>query len=225
MKKIIAASAVLGLAGVASANINPVMQSLPFAGGQFTETLTFMRAGEFSALPLKSVMIEFELTANGGQFAIDNDGAEGGTVTVSYGAVGTLSSNDIAIPAIGVNATLGNMMFNLAADDEQGGMGAPIFDAGGPDFAQLPPLMNVTDNFNDDLAAPFIPQFAGLGIFDIDVEVDHDFDISGLGAVAFSGALLETEGFLKITYLYSPAPGAAALLGLAGFAATRRRRA
>ncbi|GAB4554431.1 MAG: hypothetical protein Tsb0013_17050 [Phycisphaerales bacterium] len=221
--KYIAAAAVLGLAGAASANFEMMMQTRNFAGGQFTQDLNFMKAGEFSNLPLKGVIIELELTANGGEFAIDNDGAEGGTVEVTYGANASLSSSDITIPAIAVNPA-STMMFVLAADDEQGGMGAPIFNPGGPDSAILPPLMNEMENLNLPLAPAFFAEFEGLGAFDISVAVDQAFNITGLGAVAFSGALLQTEGFVKITYLYSPAPGAAALAGIAGLAGIRRRR-
>ena len=221
--KTIAAVAVLGFASAASANFEMAMQTRDFAGGQFTQDLTFQRAGEFFDLPLKGVIIELELTANGGEFAIDNDGATGGSVEVTYGAEAGLSSADIIIPALNLNADSTDI-FNLDADDEQGGMGAPVFDAGGPDFATLPPLDNVMEMLMQSLAPAFIPEFEGLGEFDITVEVDQDFDIDGLGAVAFSGSLLQTEGTLKITYLYAPAPGAAALAGIAGFAGLRRRR-
>jgi hypothetical protein len=223
MKKTFAlcGGAVLACAGAASANTFVEVQELPFSGTpDFVETLNFQKAGELRSEALKSVTIEFELSISGGSFSVDNDGDEAGGVTVTYGANGFLSS-DLLIPALAVNpANVG--MFNLAADDEHPG-GEPVFTGdGGPDEASLPGAMETQSNSTSTL---LLSEFAGLGDFDIDVNANQSTNITGLGGIAFSGSLLAADGFVRITYEYVPTPGAAALLGLAGFAGLRRRRA
>ncbi len=69
------------------------------------------------------------------------------------------------------------------------------------------------------------PLYEGLGTFDVTFDAFFIADAEPLPAgVNASAATLQAGGFVTVTYTYIPAPGAAAVLGLAGFAAARRRR-
>lgn len=69
------------------------------------------------------------------------------------------------------------------------------------------------------------PLYTGDGNFNVPFSstflANVDFFPDGVSAAA---ATLKAGGFLTVTYTYIPAPGAAALLGLGGLAASRRRR-
>ncbi len=224
--KYLAAAAVLGLAGAASANFDMVMQEFTFTGSDVPATIQFMKAGELSNLPLKQVIFEYTLTASGSDFAVDNDRPNGGTIDVIYGATGFVSSDDVTLPALAVNAENSELGLFLGPDDEQGGVGPLVLDIdAGADFFALDPLVNVMDSNMFD--SPLFGEYAGLGTFDVVGDITQSFSITGQlnGAVAFAGSQLSTSATLKLTYIYSPAPGAMALMGLAGFAGIRRRRA
>lgn len=231
--KYAAAAGVLALAGAASANFQMVEQTMDFTNADTPVTLTFQKAGEFfgGALPLKGVKFTYTLEANGGSFAVDNDGPNGGVVSVQYGLNSSLASDDVTIPSLTVNpgVDFGGVM--LGPDDEQGGDGIPVFDVQNPDLANddffsIAGVSMQMDMAMADILEVLFFQYEGMGTFDVDADINNDFDISGLGdAVAGQFTLLQGNGSLTLTYLYAPAPGAAALLGFAGLAATRRRRA
>jgi hypothetical protein len=215
------AGGVLGIAGVASASVFTEVQEMPFSGTpDFEQTLTFQKAGELRSEALKNVKIELVLNISGGSFAVDNDGDMGGEVTVTFGASGFLESTDVTVPALAVNpSNVG--VFDLAADDEHPG-GEPVFTGdGGPDEAMLGATMESDMAMTEAL---LLTDFSGLGDFDILANIGQSLNIDGLSGIAFSGNVLAADGFVRITYEYVPTPGAAALLGLAGFATLRRRR-
>lgn len=228
MMKYATVAAVLGLAGAASANFEMAMQQFTFTGSEVPANIIFMKAGEFSDLPLKAVMFEYTLTASGSDFAVDNDRPNSGSVSVTYGANAFVESDDVTVPALTVNAVNSEPNIMLGPDDEQGGMGPLVVDVdGGDDFFALDPLVNQMDSENFGVPEGLFGEYNGLGIFTVVGNIGQTFNISGTldGAVAFAGSQLLTEATLKLTYLYAPAPGAVALMGMAGLGATRRRRA
>ena len=221
---------VLVLASAAGAA--PIMQTEFFGPStpNFQQTLTFDKFDDLGGTrTLLSVKVKMELSVFGGSATVDNDGVDPASVTIEFGASGAISSGDVSLlngafqPVTSdVNVfTAGN--FNLSANDSDP---TNQFDNdGGPDNATL----NVTPDSDMDMGfiAPSLhAQYIGAGAtFDVLVQVDTLFNILGQGGVAGSFVPVSAEGNVMVIYEYVPAPGSLALAGLAGFAATRRRRA
>lgn len=191
-----------------------------FAGTpNLAETLTFNQFnGDFA--DLIGICITLEITAVGGQAIVDNDGAQAGTATVDFGVEGTLSApvvNLFPTPSVAVAST---NMFNLAPDDGDGPLNV---DGNGPDGAVVPGV-NGSDSDTVDINAAFWSDYAGNGTFDIVAEIDTLFDIFGISGVEGSFSPPSVEGSVTVEYKLIPAPASAALLGLGGLAAVRRRR-
>lgn len=204
-----------------------VDQIRTFNGSPGTRSFEFHRAGTLApavGVDLLGVELELALTVSGGSLLVDNDGPEGGFVDVYYLASATTSSDDIPLGALIARAINQDTLF-LGPDDEHPG-GPPSFTLDdGPDIGQLFPFEGF--EASDDVLfeqAPILDIFRGEEGFGIDVTVDTDFGISGMPSVAGSFTGISVENVtLRLSYFYTPAPGALALLGV-GAVMRRRRR-
>jgi len=208
-KTAIAVAGVLAVAGAAQGVM--IMQTEDFgpANPNFSETLTFDKF-DGSLGTLLSVYVKLSLSVEGGAAFADNDGVEEATIEIQFGATGSISSVDVPL---------------LDGANQPVTGGANNQDDGGPDNAEFFPAAD-SDQADGFIGAAFLANYVGAGMtFDVLVEVDRIFEILGEGGVAGSFTPNTAEGNVMVVYEYIPSPGAAGLLGLAGVAATRRRRA
>ena len=183
------------------------------------ETLTFDQF-DGDIADLLDICITLEITAIGGQAIVDNDGAQAGLATVDFGVEGTLSAPVVNLFPTPSVAVASNNVFNLAADDGDGPLNV---DGNGPDGAIVPGV-NGSDADMVSVNAAFWADYVGNGTFDIVAEIDTLFDIFGISGVEGSFSPPSVEGTVTVEYKVIPAPASAALLGLGGIAAVRRRR-
>jgi len=237
VRSIVTVAAVAALAGSASAALTS-MQMQSFSGvPNFSTTgmnptataftFDFFNAADFgnpALVNLISAEVIAEATIENGVLEVDNDGLDTAVINVAeLGAAVTLSSTDIALALPSV-APVTTTSFNLAAnngDDDSNFNSEP----GDPDYGRLDGSM-VTDSDNAFFNQPLASIFEGAGTFDIDYDALAIFNTGGVGGVSFAGTPVDID--LKVTVIYTyeiiPAPGAAALLGLGGLVAVRRRR-
>lgn len=215
-----------------SAGAATIMETETFGPNtpNYQQTLTFDKFDDLGGTrTLLSVKVKMEMSVFNGSATVDNDGVDPASVTIEFGATGSLSSVDVSLLNGAFQPVTSDLdvctagAFNLSANDSDPDN---QFDNDlGPDNATL----NVVPDSDMDMGfiAPALhPQYIGAGMtFDVVVEIDTLFNIIGQGGVAGSFVPVSAEGTVMVTYEYIPAPGAMALAGLAGFAATRRRRA
>ncbi|MEL6796565.1 MAG: choice-of-anchor E domain-containing protein [Planctomycetota bacterium] len=215
MQRIIASIAVAS-AGTALGQV----QTQSFAGvPNIAETLTFDQF-DGNLADLIDICITLEIAAIGGQAIVDNDGAQAGQATVDFGVEGTLSAPVVNLFPTPSVAVASNAVFNLGADDGDGPLNV---DGTGPDGAVVPGV-NGSDSDTVNINAAFFSDYVGNGTFDIVAEIDTLFDIFGISGVEGSFSPPSVEGTVTVEYKVIPAPASAALLGLGGLAAARRRR-
>jgi hypothetical protein len=225
VKIAIATLAVAALAGTATAS--NIIQTIPFGPStpNFNQVLTFNRyAGPAS--DLVQIEVRLSLNVSGGQLELDNDGADPASGTADLGASAGISSVDVPLvnnaflPVVGNVAAATSSPFNIAGDDGDGAG----FQAGGADY------FNFLGGAGSDNDAGFIANavfaaYAGGGTFNILVNATQIFDYGALGGISFAGSPVTASGEVTVIYKLIPTPGAAALLGLGGLVAARRRRA
>lgn len=231
----LAAGLIAAVAGAASAA--QVVQAIPYGPGtpNFVNTLNFNKF-DGTLGTLTSVKVQVDLSINGGFLQLDNDGDEGASGTADLGAEATVTSMDVPMingalqPILGPGVDVFNSSpFNIGGND---GDSTATFDVGTTDF------FNFQGQPGSDMGMDFVNALffgaytdangiaGGLDNYDVDVNVDQIFNYGALGGINFSGGPVNASGVVTITYEYTPipAPGAAALLGLGGLLAARRRR-
>lgn len=233
MKKSMLVSAVAGLAiaALASAeNIQTSTQSDTFSDiPNFSTAFTFdlFNAANFGGpgeVSLISAEIFLSVNIEGGLLELDNDGVDPATVDAEVGALALASSS--LSPFINLSASpVTAAMFNLAANNGDGGTFDPQDPNTEGDFAQLFGS-NVSDSDNLLFAGFFAGLFAGNGTFNLDIDATAIFDFGGQGGVSFAGVPVTATITATVVYTYKvvPAPAGAAVLGLGGLMAARRRR-
>lgn len=226
LKSLIAVGALAALAPASSAQV--LMQMLSFGPStpNFDQTLTF---DKFAVDPahILSIKVSLELNIEDGILQVDNDGVDGATVDVELGASAALSSMDVRLLNAGFGAVAEEVAlsttatFNLAPND---GDNDQQFDAdGGPDFAELNGGMQ--SGMSMGFVNPdFFIDYAGMGTFDILVDVNQVLDFGSAGGVSGAFTPVQADGKVKIEVTLIPAPASVAMLGLGGLVMARRRR-
>lgn len=198
----------------------------------FTVPLTFNQFNTLGgARTLESVYVELTLNVSGGDATVDNDGVESGSVTVSFGGKGSLSSSDVSL----VNSSFQPIAQNVQAvttgssslgpDDGDG----PGVQTDGTDWwTMVGQFQTTTDG---DYVAPAAwtggdKGYIATGTFSLSVAVDTAFQILGISGVAGAFNPTTASGDVTIIYTYVPEPAetglvSAVLLGLLGV--VRRR--
>jgi hypothetical protein len=212
--------AVCGLTAAAQAGV--VSQSQSFSGvPNYDEVFTFDMF-DTGLGTLTGVDVSLQLDIFDGFLGVDNDGIGPATVEVEFGASGALTSGDVTLfpgPAV---VTSNNGLFNLAADDGDG-VGVQ---STGADYDQLSGVFT-SNTSTESINAAFISEYEGTGLtFDILASVIQVLDFGGVSGVAGEFGPQSADIYIDVVYYYDPvpAPGTAALLGLGGLIATRRRR-
>lgn len=202
-------------------------QEYTFSGDLGTNTFTFERAAVMSPSPSDSLLrveLALGMIVSGGSLWVDNDGPLPGHVDVRYVARATTASDDIPIGALISQVANADTLF-LDGDNEHTG-GPPIFSAqGDDDEGVLLPIDGAIDLATVELNPLFNFIFEGTDTFEMSVNVDTSFLITGLPSVAGSfGGITVEQVTLRVSYFYTPAPSALAVFALGGCALTRRRR-
>lgn len=237
MTRTVIAAVLAAAAGAAGAQPLTSMQMQSFSGvPNFTSDVTagvdsfmfdFFNASDFgnpAFVNLLSAEIEATATIQNGLLEVDNDGLAAAVIPLAeLGASVNLSSDALALALPSV-APVTTTSFNLAAnngDDDSTFQSEP----GDPDFGSLSGGM-VSDTDSSLFNQPLASLFEGPGQFDIDFTALSIFNAGGVGGVSFAGTPVDIELKVKVIYTYEivPAPGAAAVLGLGGLVAARRRR-
>jgi len=228
MKSIITSVGVLAIAaGTASAGMFTQSQTQTF-GPQAPNFTTSLNFNQFNGdlADLISVEVIVDLSVVGGSASVDNDGETATTVNVEFGTSLSISSTDVTLldaafdPVSAGVSVLTNQAIALDAND---GDDITQFDVGGPDFATVTGLAGM-DNGSGFINSAFFADFVGAGMFSIDAMANTEFSITGGSAVQGSFVNQTASGSVTVIYNFIPAPGAAALFGLGGLAAARRRR-
>jgi len=212
----------------ATASAGQIMQTVDFGPTtpDFTVPLTFDKYnGNLS--DLVSVKVKAFLEVTGGSATVDNDGAAATTVTIDFGTTLSLSSTDVTLldgafqPVVSDVDVLANQMFSLAANDLDD---PTIFnDDGGPDNATLSGALG-SDMDMGFINSAFFSEYVGGGTFDIVIDADTAFQISGGSGVAGAFTPQVASGNVMVIYEFIPAPSSLALFALGGAVGIRRRR-
>ena len=217
---------------VSSAGAATIMQTETFGPNtpNYQQTLTFDKFDDLGGTrTLTSVKVKMEMGVFNGSATVDNDGVDPASVTIEFGATGSISSGDVPLLDAGFQPVTSDVdvftagAFNLSANDSD--PDNQFDNDNGPDNATLNvvPASDMDMGFID---SSFFGSYIGAGAtFDILVEIDTLFNILGEGGVAGSFVPVSADGNVMVIYEYVPAPGSMALVGLAGLCATRRRRA
>lgn len=227
MNKIIVAAGIAAVAGTASANQLFSTETENFVGtGGLATPLTFDQYN--GSLTLTGVKITLTLNVDGGTITLDNDGPGSANAAAEFGASGSISSSDVNLNdtnfnpiGAGLNVVSIDVNTTLSADD--GDAQGEVND-GGPDSITEAGA-NATDMDMGFVNSFFFGDYTGNGTFDIDVVTSTLFNTNGSGS-GVGGSFLppNVSGSVTVEYFVIPAPGAAALLGLGGLIAARRRR-
>ena len=184
--------------------------------------------GGFTAgdVTLTGVEISLEVSTSGGQLEFDNDGEDGGTVTADFGVLSSLSSSSVALPAVQANPFVSDT-FSLSGDTPNGGTDGPTFDggqSGDSDFGTLNGA-SLSDSAGATLTSG-LSAFEGTGTLGFDVDTSTFVNFSGLSGLSSATSPAVVDGGLSVKYNFEavPTPASAALIGLGGLVAARRRR-
>ncbi|MCP5524500.1 MAG: choice-of-anchor E domain-containing protein [Verrucomicrobiales bacterium] len=183
---------------------------------------------------LTAVKVSLTLNVSGGDATADNDGVNPGTVTITIGGAGSLSSTDVLL----LNSSFQSIAQNvqavttgsqyLTADDGDG----PGVQTTGTDWYTLIGQSQSSsggDFVNSGLWTIGAKGYIGTGTFQLTAAVTTSFNISGISGAAGEFNPIAADGAATVTYYYVPEPEAWAiaslpLLGLVGIALRRRAR-
>jgi hypothetical protein len=209
-----AAFAAASLTGLASATPSTHTQE---------QTLDF----NFSLSPNNTILSFNQFDDNGGQYELQSVTF---MVDATIGA-NIVATNDSDIPAefFAVNLTGAiqvtlngeTITANIFQSEAVPADDLPIAPGASYDFGFVSGNGSDSDTLNEGLGA-----FIGNGTIDADVFGTGGFSVQGVADATLVLSDFAAAGEVTIIYAYKiiPAPGALALLGLAGLAGTRRRR-
>lgn len=234
MIRTVTAALALSLLTMASASPAAMMitQSQGFIGQpNLVKTVEFAQFNPANGT-LQGVEWRLDLRIEGGQLTVDNDGQLPASVSIQLGAVGSISSTDVALVGEDLQPVLSGLSavtvstgteFNLAGDDGDG----PVFDPSVPDAATHNGGV-ASETGMGTVNSLFLNGYIGTDMFDVNIDLVQLLDFGGVGGVSgqFDPVLAEPQ--LTLTYHYVPEPNALGLLGtglLLAFAVGRYRSA
>lgn len=213
--KILCAMGVLAIAGTATASTVTQTVNWDFPLSPGNTTVSYLG---FQSIPgwqpgwvLDSVQIEIDATI-GAAVTAENDSTNAApNFGVDLTGFATFSTNALNAAAV------------IAQNAMSGGVGATDGIPGsGPDFHDFG---TITGNDSASSLTFTVAAFDVAGSLNGTVSGQGGFSFSGTTDATLTIADFAAEGVARVIYNYTiPTPGAAAILGLAGLAATRRRR-
>jgi len=144
------------------------------------------------------------LDIEGGHLWVDNDGTQGGSVTLKIGAEGTLSSDDVDIdPVLPTVNPFTQDTVSVSANDLDSDL---FFDwDGGDDNEEIIGTAQSASQVSN-IVIEDLPDYIGAGTFEIIAYVDTFFKITGLGGLAGCFTPVTSDGFVKVEYTYTAIP-------------------
>lgn len=192
-----------------------IVQTESFAGiPAYATALTFQQF-DGSLGTLDSVFFEANITSHSGQLRLDNDAPTPSSGVVSYGSDALITSNEVSLlngsfqPVIPKLEVMSSGFLLLDADDGDGG----VFSLVGSDSGILASSSG-SDYESGQINPFFFSQFTGNSTFEINAETGQVIDFGAIGGVQFQGDPIVTNGFVRVTYHYSPVPSPSTLAGM-----------
>jgi hypothetical protein len=204
------------LAAAGAANAAVVTQTLPFAfplspGNQVLAFNQFN--GALGTLTKVEMLFDGTIDASAT--------AENDSVLAAPGFALNLSGNmSVTFATLSGVGIVNTNFFQALAPTDNGGTA----NGSGPDFHDFGNVGDVIGGDDDTMSG--LGVYVGGGTINANINGSAGFSFSGTTDATLGIDDLGTAGEVTINYYYDPipAPGAAALLGLAGVAGTRRRR-
>lgn len=215
MKKVMTAAAVLGVAGAASATtIETQTLNFGFPLSPGNETLTFNQFDDLGgSRTLTRVELILDATVTGDATAENDSSLPAPNFTLDL--TGLI---DATFSTLSATAGINNQFAQALDASDNGG----VANGSGPDFHDFGNVGG--SDADDDNEFSSFASYIGTGTIDADVNGSAGFSFSGTTDATLGIDNLGATGTVTINYYWVPAPGAAALLGLGGLAAARRRR-
>ena len=184
---------------------------------------------------LNSVTVTVVLNKTGGSYAVDNDSATAGTITLNHNVVGSLSvisggvgliRNDFS--SIGASGTLtaASSLSDQAVAATTGDSASTFNATGLGDYVIFNPADTSTSN-SGTVASFAQSSYEGTGSFVLGLGATQSISASGLGGLQQAFTVSSVSGDVTVTYNYTaavPEPASALLGGLGLLALLRRRR-
>ena len=204
----------LAIAPSAFAGFQSSTQTFPFTALSGVNTFSIDRVGEVTDETLLAVQFELSIEYGPGLFVIQNNTSEVTVVDYAIAYLAFVSSGDVTIPAIPVEASeQGTVFLGPSGTGLRGGASSDTFISFG-----------ASDSNSFDVPSKFFDEYTGLGAFEVDVDVNAIFDVVPLAGLTVSAPGDIPLGELSVTYFFVPTPGAIGLAAVGVFACTRRRR-
>lgn len=180
---------------------------------------------------LNSVTVSVVLNKTDGRFRIDNDSAEGGTITLEQRIVGMLTPDGVSLRKmdgtfVGQNGritAISSLSTTIAAND---GDDIDTFDTGGADYVDFSPIdTSASDSgmIHSDDRAGYIASGPTTNFF-ITFDANQFTQVTGVGGLQQLINPSNAAGTITVTYDFVPEPSTALLCGVGLLVILRRRR-
>ncbi len=160
---------------------------------------------------LNSILIEMEMSANGGALRVDNDSGSSSSSTVEFGAEGNISSSDVVLLNAGygsifvdeVVAATSDSMTLLGDDGDVEVGGTSNFSTQGSDYGSI--VANNASGSGSDYVGNLFwnagdAGFLGSGTYVIQVELDQYVNLGTISGAQQQIDPLMASGLLRMTY-------------------------
>lgn len=222
MRTALPAIAAMALAPSAAADVIQQTQSFGPSTPNFTTQLSFDRFDDMGGTRiLTAVTWNLSVEVIGGEFNVDNDGADPATVNARLGATFSIGSDDVLLAGLAATAT-NSGEFNLAGND---GDSTTAYDFGGADHATLTGVGTSAAETVMILDALFF-QYLGTSPLIVSLDAVQIADVGSVGGISFAGSPVLASGSVSLDYdfITIPAPAGLAAIGLGLGGLARRRR-
>lgn len=182
---------------------------------------------------LTSVIVSVTLHKSGGQFEVDNDSTDSGTITLEHNVIGTLSVVSGGVGLLRDDMTMIGAFGTLTATSSMPpqevlgttGDDTETFDATGlSDYVRFNP-MDASSSDSGTIASSAQSAFEGPETFVLGANALQSVTVTGLGGLQQAITVANVSGNVSVTYHYDAVPEpAAALLGSLGCLLLLRRR-